>query len=73
MTPSEPTEKQRQPLSREPHPVECSCELCKRDIVQVQKEAWARIAQEERERKRQPPVLRWSAHDRYMERIFHAF
>jgi hypothetical protein len=28
-------------------------------IVQVQKEVWARIAQEEREGKRQPPVVRW--------------
>jgi len=33
--------------------------LHRRDIVEVQKEVWARIAQEEREGKRQPPVVRW--------------
>jgi hypothetical protein len=31
-----------------------------RDIVQVQKEVWARIAREEREGKRRRPVVRWS-------------
>lgn len=30
------------------------------DIVQMQKEAWERIAQEEREGKRQPPIVRWA-------------
>lgn len=30
-----------------------------RDIVQVQREAWERIAQEEREGKRQPLIVRW--------------
>jgi len=30
-----------------------------RDIVQVQKEVWEKIAREEREGKRQPPVIKW--------------
>lgn len=32
-----------------------------RDIVQAQKRAWEHIAQEEREGKRQPPIVRWAA------------
>ncbi len=32
-----------------------------RDIVQVQKEVWARITQEEREGKRQRPIVRWAS------------
>jgi len=31
----------------------------RQDIVQVQREAWARIAREEREGKRMPSVVRW--------------
>jgi hypothetical protein len=32
-----------------------------RDIVQIQKEVWKRIAQEEREGKRRPPIVRWAS------------
>ncbi len=66
----------------EKHHIECDCERCKElgeagsrepDIVQVQKEAWARIAEEERRGERQTPVVKWSAADLYLERIFHGF
>jgi hypothetical protein len=40
----------------QPHP-----HVAIRDSVQVQKEAWEQIAREEREGKRQPPVVRWAA------------
>jgi hypothetical protein len=49
-------------MAEKTHYPECGCEGCKpRDIVRVQKEAWARIAEEERTGKRRPPVIRWSA------------